>query len=256
MITVLLTNDDGIGAPGLLAMERAFNRIDNVDLWIIAPDGERSACSHGMSLSKPVCIEQYENKQKYAISGLVADCVYFGLYWCLPQKPHVVVSGINKGANLGTDVIYSGTVAGAREAAIRGIHGLSVSMVSGDDFEAAATNAAQIAVGLASLQARPSGVLNINYPSNNFKPPRLAPLGKRIYPTIVQERKMPVSGKSYFWLGASPVKDANIKNTDGWLIGQGIASATWLLIDQTDQSRHLVQGDNNNDFINLSARQK
>ena len=106
-----------------------------------ADSSERSTCSHGMTIARPIFTDEL-GPQKVAVEGLPADCVYFAMCGWMPKPPDVVVSGINEGANMGCDVIYSGTVAGAREAAVLGVHGLSVSLVEGTDFERAAANAA------------------------------------------------------------------------------------------------------------------
>jgi 5'-nucleotidase len=230
---VLLTNDDGISALGLTALERAFSALPDVDLWVVAPDRGRSTCSHGMTISRPIFTEDLGPK-RVAVDGLPADCVYFALFGLMPERPDVVVSGINQGANLGRDVIYSGTVAGAREAAILGVNGISVSLVEGTDFDRVAKNAADLALALAKLRMSPALLLNVNYPAGDFKGPRLAPLGERYYPMVVRKRISELTGRPYYWLGGPAVKDKLVPGTDGWLISKGQASATWLALDQTD----------------------
>lgn len=232
-VRVLLTNDDGIRAPGLRAIEKEFRKFDNIDLWVVAPDRERSACSHGMSLARPVYTKRLDS-QKISVDGLPVDCVYLGCYGLLPKLPHVVFSGINRGPNLGTDVITSGTVAGARQAALQGIHALAVSIVEGDDFEPVAKSAAQITIDLAKLPPEQPVLLNLNYPGGKFRGPQFARLGTRNYPRVVSRRTAPLTGQTYYWLGGSPAEKQQVGETDGWLIEQGIASATWLNLDQTN----------------------
>lgn len=125
---VLVTNDDGVGAPGLEALVLSLKK-RNHDVWIVAPSKNRSGVSHGISLSKPLEIIETEF-QTFACSGKPADCVIAALSGLLPTAPDVVLSGINQGANLGTDVLFSGTVAAARQAAIYGIPGIAVSLVT------------------------------------------------------------------------------------------------------------------------------
>jgi 5'-nucleotidase len=231
-LRVLLTNDDGIEAPGLEAFERAFEAIPGVEVWVAAPRNERSTCSHGMTLGRPVFCRE-AGTRRFAVDGLPADCVYLALFGLMPERPHVVVSGVNRGANLGSDVIYSGTVAGAREATIRGIHGIAVSLVSGDDFTSAAGSAASIAVRVREIPRSPAILLNLNYPGASFGGPLLARLGERSYPEVAEGGVAPLTGERYYWLGGPPVADRLLPGTDGWLIGRGVASATFLTLDQT-----------------------
>jgi len=232
---VLVTNDDGIAAPGLVALERALAAEPGVEVWTVAPAVEMSTCSHGMTINRPLFARRI-GERRFAVEGTPADCVYFGLFGCLPARPHVVVSGVNAGPNLGCDVIYSGTVAGAREAFVRGVNGVAVSLVEGGAFDAAAGNAAEVALAVARLEGGEPVLLNLNYPAGAFSGPRLAPLGSRDYPEAVVAREVPGRGGSYYWLGGPLVSDKQVPGTDGWLISRGVASATLLTIDQTDHA--------------------
>ena len=238
-VTVLLTNDDGIDAPGIQALESAFLELEEVELWTVAPNQERSTTSHAMTLSRPVFAEQL-GPRRYAVDGVPADCVYLALFGLMEHRPQVVVSGINNGANLGCDVIYSGTVAGAREGVIRGIHGVAASLVRGDAFEPVARSVAAIALEIAGKPVSEPLLLNLNYPGGEWSDVRFGPLGGRQYPHVVEERRAPLTKDNYYWLGGPPVKDKEIQNTDGWLIGQGYASATFLSTDQTDVEKMSV----------------
>jgi 5'-nucleotidase len=186
-----------------------------------------------MTLDRPV-VAAPRGERRFAVSGLPADCVYLALFGLLPRRPDVVVSGVNRGPNLGTDVVYSGTVAGAREAVIRRVHGVAASLVAGDDFERAASSAAEIALALAALSG-PARLLNLNYPDGPFAGPVLAPLGEREYPEEVA-RRGEIDGRGVeYTLGGPPVRDRAVPGTDGWLIANGSASATFLGVDQTDR---------------------
>ncbi len=233
-LKVLLTNDDGIHAPGISAMERALCELPDLEVWVVAPDRGCSASSHGMTLARPIFTEEL-GPRRIAVDGKPADCVYLAMFGLMGDRPDVVVSGINHGANLGCDVIYSGTVAGAREGAARGVHGVAVSLVEGNDFDSVAMSAAEIARGIARCPKSPVLLLNLNYPGGQFEGPRMAPLGVRKYPEMVEPRVAQLTNKTYYWLGGPPVEDTQTPGTDGWLIGSGIASATLLRLDQTDE---------------------
>jgi 5'-nucleotidase len=185
-----------------------------------------------MTLTVPVRAVEL-GERRFAVGGLPADCVYLALFGLMPRRPDVVISGVNRGPNLGTDVVYSGTVAGAREAVIRRVHGVSASLVSGDDYAAAADSVAGIALALAATGGPPR-LLNLNYPGPAFGGPELAPLGARTYPEEVHERLDPTTGEIRYAIGGPPVQDRCVPGTDGWLISRGVASATFLGVDQTD----------------------
>jgi len=234
-LRVLLTNDDGIDAPGLRALELALASRPEVEVWTVAPAKEMSTCSHGMTINRPLFVRQLDER-RFAVEGTPADCTYFALFGCLPERPQVVLSGVNQGPNLGADVIYSGTVAGAREAFNRGVSGVAVSLVEGREFDAAASSAVQVALEVAQLDRSEPLLLNLNYPAGQFAGPRLAPQGLRDYPEAVVSREIPGRGGRYYWLGGPLVSDHLVPGSDGWLISRGVASATLLTTDQTDRA--------------------
>lgn len=129
---ILLTNDDGYGSPGLLAMEEALQDLSGHEVWVIAPDSERSGQSHAITLKDPIR-SRCKSERHYDISGTPADCVMTAVLGIMPQRPDIVLSGINLGPNLGTDITYSGTAAAARQAAYMGICGVAMSL---NTFEA------------------------------------------------------------------------------------------------------------------------
>ena len=185
-----------------------------------------------MTLATPVSAVRLGDR-RFAVGGLPGDCVYLALFGLMPRRPDVVISGVNRGPNLGTDVVYSGTVAGAREATIRGVHGVAVSLVDGEEYTAAANSAVAIALALAATGG-PARLLNLNYPGPVFAGPELAPLGQRAYPEEASAVTDPLTGETRYTLGGPPVRDRCVPGTDGWLIARGVASATFLGIDQTD----------------------
>ena len=232
-LRVLLTNDDGIEAPGIIALRDAFLRRPDTEVFTVAPDRERSTCSHGMTLGKPVAVVERQPGM-FAVGGLPADCIFLARNTLLEQRPHVVVSGINRGANLGTDVIFSGTAAGARQAALMGVHGIAASLTAGTNFEASAAMTVTVAEAVARMPDASPLVLNLNFPAGVPKRIQMAPLGRRRYPQAARPIKGPAPDVSYYQLGGPDVHDALIPGTDGWLIDRNIASATLLAWDQTD----------------------
>jgi len=227
----LLTNDDGIGSPGLAALETEIAPLG--ELWVVAPERERSAVSQAISIHRPLRLHPI-SERRYAVDGTPVDCVYVALHHLLPRVPTVVVSGVNRGANLGTDVIYSGTVAAAREAVLRGIHGVAVSLLAGSDFRAAAAGARELVVRLARTSAAPV-LLNVNVPDGEPKGARVTLLGKRHYQDEVDARTDP-RGRPYFWIGGPGTRIDHIDGSDAEAVHAGFVSVTPLALDQTDHA--------------------
>jgi len=212
---VLLTNDDGYSAPGLRALADAMR--EHARVVVIAPEHEQSACSHALTLHRALRLRTL-GEGLHALDGTPADCVYVALFAgkrLMPRRPDLVVSGINRGLNLGFDIYYSGTVAAAREAAIRGVPAVAVSADEGADPEAAARLAAEI--GLAALDAsRKTAVpvlLNVNIPAGREWKLRATSMGRRIYGEGVEFRVDP-RGREYLWLGAPGVRHETEPGTD------------------------------------------
>ncbi len=124
-MTILLTNDDGVQSPGIAVLQEELR--EHFDVWILAPDGERSAGSHRITIGRELTVRQID-EHTYACSGTPADCVILGMLGAIPRKPDIVLSGINLGPNFGTDLIYSGTAAAARQGALMGVPGVAVSL--------------------------------------------------------------------------------------------------------------------------------
>jgi 5'-nucleotidase len=160
MHRILLTNDDGIESPALEALESALSTIGRV--IVVAPDRERSATSHGITLHHPVPYEQLA-PNRFAVQGTPADCIISALRM-FPEPPSLVISGVNRGSNLGSDILYSGTVAAASEAALQGIPAIAVSAHSRADYASAAAVAARIAAHVLAHGLPPDVILNVNYP--------------------------------------------------------------------------------------------
>ncbi|MEJ2007558.1 MAG: 5'/3'-nucleotidase SurE [Acidobacteriota bacterium] len=195
---ILLTNDDGIGAAGLKALERAL--IPLGDVTVIAPDGERSGSSQSLTLHQPLRVRKIDDHH-YAVAGTPTDAVILAIYQLLPQKPHLVVSGINPGGNLGENLIYSGTVAAAQEAALHGVPSLAISLASrkAEDYSGAAAFALELA-GRVLREGLPPGIaLNVNVPNGAIRGVRLTRQSQKISQNLVCEKKDP-RGRPYYWL--------------------------------------------------------
>jgi len=250
---ILLTNDDGINAPGLKALKQ---RLENdFEVWVVAPDVERSTSSHAMSLRSPLFVEEI-SERSFSVRGLPADCVYLALHHFMPAYADLVISGINAGANMGKDVFYSGTVAAAREGAFHGIRALASSLVQGRDFRVAADITFQVASSL--LERSDDELLpllfSLNIPGKDVKGLRTGVLGLRKYPKQVEKRTVPVTGEDYYWLGGPPIEDDLLEGTDGWLVRNSYAAITPLSLDQTqgDKVEYTAQCFRNLEDVNES----
>lgn len=243
MKTILLTNDDGFSSEGLLALKEALKDIAHI--IIIAPACEKSACGHGLTLNKPLKFVEV-GKDFYKIdNGTPSDCIYLGLHSLFQdKKPDLVVSGINLGSNMGEDITYSGTVAGAMEGSIYGIPSIAISQVLKDDKQRKDFSLAQRCIKeivekifQGSFPLPDRKLLNINIPhSQEFKGYKITQTGYRLYENSAQKNKNP-RGYEYYWLGLHPLKwrDRNIKKaiSDFEAIQKGYVSITPITLDLT-----------------------
>jgi 5'-nucleotidase len=230
---VLLSNDDGYASPGLRAMRDALAA--SADVVVVAPEAEQSATSHSLSLHRPLRLREVE-PTIFALDGTPADCVYVALHAgtrVLPRRPDLVVSGINHGMNLGQDVFYSGTVAAAREGALRGIPALATSAHHRADRTAVAELSARLGLALVNTGARGRApLINLNVPGEWTGEVRATRLGSRIYEEIVDFRRDP-RGREYLWLGGPGVRHERDEGTDTDAYDDGAASITPLVLDLT-----------------------
>jgi 5'-nucleotidase len=226
---VLVANDDGYRARGLGLLARALNPV--ADVFVCAPEVEQSAASHALSLHRPLRLFSH-GEQVFSVDGTPADCVYVALHAeqrILPRRPDVVVSGVNHGVNLGDDVFYSGTVAAAREGALKGIPSLAVSAAADASLEAAAELAARLVLALASLDAG-SMLLNVNVPKGSGWPLRATRLGRRIYRDEVEFRRDP-RGREYLWIGGPGAAHEPVPGSDTEAFDAGEVGITPLVLD-------------------------
>lgn len=232
---ILLSNDDGIEAAGLRALEAAM--ADLGDVWTVAPATEQSAKSHSLTMHEPLRVAAH-GERRFSVSGTPADSVYLAAHHLLPRKPDLVVSGINRGSNLSNDVMYSGTVAAAREAASFDIPSVAVSLwvQNADPHWKTAQQVARRVVEETIRRGLPRGVLlNLNVPDvapEGLKGIRVAPLGRRYYHPTVYENTDP-RGRKYYWIGGDHDRFDDLPGTDGPLCEAGFAVVTPLHMDLT-----------------------
>ncbi|HEV8675333.1 MAG TPA: 5'/3'-nucleotidase SurE [Methylomirabilota bacterium] len=229
---ILVSNDDGIHAPGLTALATALAAVGQV--YVVAPDRERSAIGHALTLHRPLRVDSL-GPRRFAVNGTPTDCVNLGILGILPVSPDVVVAGVNEGSNLGDDVTYSGTVSAAMEGTLLGVPALAVSLVEageGADYGPAARAAAELTRLL--LRDRESGVrlLNVNVPRGEPRGLRLTRLGRRVYSEKVTEQRDP-RGKVHYWIGAGPPAWEAGEDTDFATVRAGYISVTPLHLDLT-----------------------
>jgi 5'-nucleotidase len=227
---ILLANDDGFRALGLNALRAAL--LPHADVIVCAPETEQSASSHSLSLHRPLRLFEHGNGI-FSVDGTPADCVYVAFYAgqrILPRRPDLVLSGLNHGANLGDDVFYSGTVAAAREGALRGVPALALSAGLDTDRAQAAAEAARIALALWAEE--PSGplLLNVNIPPGSAWSSRATRLGGRFYTDAVEFRRDP-RGREYLWLGGPSVEHRPAPGSDTEAYDAGIIGLTPLVLD-------------------------
>lgn len=254
---ILVTNDDGVLSDGLERLAEALETVGEV--IVCAPSRQQSAVSHGISLHEPLRVRTL-GPRRYAVTGTPADAVFLALCEICPRRPDLVVSGINHGTNLGTDVFYSGTVAAAVEAALRGIPALAISQqlpsihdVSPQEseewqkanpwdplehlspaLEGLLRETAEFAAGLArTILARPLPpriVLNVNAPNRTSRAFHVTRLGQRIYRGSV-ERRIDPRGAPYYWLGNTVEQELDPVGTDSWALEARCYSVTPVRLD-------------------------
>ena len=230
---ILLSNDDGIDSPYLVELAAGLERMCDAELLVIAPERQRSAMSHTITLHKPLrVIEQAPGW--FAVSGTPVDCVYIGLMRVASRRPDLVVSGINDGYNLGTDVFYSGTVGAAVEGGLRGVNSMAVSLArrGRDSLAEAVELAGTLARSLIKAPAESPTVLNVNVPGKPSGRVRWTRLGKRHYEDDVHERFDP-RGRSYYWIGGGEAGIDDLERSDAQAVEAGMASVTPLSLDLT-----------------------
>jgi len=233
-MNILLSNDDGVLAYGLKTLYQELSQI--ADVVVVAPDRNRSASSNSLSLEAPLRINQHDNGF-YAVNGTPTDCVHLGITGLLKTEPDMVVAGINDGANLGDDVIYSGTVAAAIEGRFLGTPAIAVSLVGDNptNYLTAAIAVKKIIDNISSLNLSSSNVINVNVPDlpwSEIKGFLVTRLGSRHKSESIVEQTDP-RGKPIFWIGPAGKEQDAGEGTDFYAINNGYISITPIHIDLT-----------------------
>jgi 5'-nucleotidase len=239
MLKILISNDDGIDAAGIVALARAMRRIGHV--WVVAPDTQQSAVGHALTISVPLRVEEHVRDGElfgWKVNGKPADCVKLAVQRLLPERPDIVVSGINHGRNTAVSLIYSGTVSGATEGSVLGIPSVAFSL---DDVrpEADFTYAAEFAARFVPIVAErglPPGVLlNVNVPKGTEREingVRVTEQGESFWDDTYEERHDPM-GRPYYWLTGSYVKTGS-DTSDDHALDDGYVSVTPIHYRLTD----------------------
>ncbi len=242
---ILLTNDDGIHAQGIQILADIMLQAKDTKIYIVAPDHERSATGHAITMHRPLRAEEvkfYHNPllRGWSVNGTPSDCVKLAIEYLLPQKPDLVISGINLGENLGTDILYSGTVSAAIEAVILGVPALAVSLVGQEnpDFHFVAGFLQRFLKNFPAYNLPEHTLLNINIPAKDRQEiagVAVTRLGVRLYRNAFEKRIDP-RGKNYYWLAgeAIDIEDRAEGDTDVTALNNAYISITPLHFDLTN----------------------
>ncbi len=230
---ILVTNDDGFDAPGLRALADALESVGHV--VVVAPDREHSGASHALTFRRPLRVTRVA-ADRYRIDGTPTDCVHLGVFELAGGRTDLVVSGVNRGYNLGDDVTYSGTVAGAMESALLHVPAIAVSTAAADQGGPDYDGAAEVARGLAEQVLRrglPDGrFLNVNVPPPPRRGSRVTRQGTRTYRAVVVERIDP-KGEPYYWIGGPDTTPTDESDGDHRAVRDGLVSITPMHADLT-----------------------
>lgn len=235
MKRILLSNDDGIFSEGIRTLADELAPLGEV--WVVAPDRERSGSGHSLTLHHPLRVEKMQERW-YSVDGTPTDCVYLGINGILKgERPALVVSGINKGGNLGDDITYSGTVCAAMEGTILGTPSIAVSLVSsrGFNFSAAARVSRMLADRILDKGLPEDVFLNINVPAvpwEEIQGIKITHQGKRIYANAVEEKVDP-RGRTYYWIGGEDRGWLPLEGSDLHAVSSNHVSITPLHLDLT-----------------------
>jgi len=238
-LDILLTNDDGIHSPGLTALEYALSPLGNV--VTVAPDREMSATSHRITMHQPIRYQD-AGPNRHSVEGSPADCVILACLRILTRPPALVISGVNRGLNLGDDINYSGTVSAAFEAALQGIPAIAVSTFATEktDFASAAQVTARLVRRVMEHGLPPDVVLNVNFPQTWNGSVRLTRQGRQATQSVLVQSRDP-RGREYFWLdekiarakGDADGSSNHTLMTDFFAISAGYVSVSPLHLDRT-----------------------
>jgi 5'/3'-nucleotidase len=235
MPVILVTNDDGVHSPGIFALLSAMEQLG--DAFIVAPDRERSAAGHSLTLHRPLRAEEIRERV-FSINGTPTDCVTLGINKLLPQRPSLVVSGINKGANLGDDITYSGTVSAAVEGTIFGIPSIAFSLIAAKRyrFDTASRFALRLAAFVLDHSLPYDTLLNVNIPNagaEEIRGVKFTRQGKRVYDNSIQETYNPW-GEKHYWIGGGTPYWERGEDMDIDAVQKNFISITPIHLDLTN----------------------
>ena len=228
---LLVTNDDGVHAPGIGALWRALGDLGEV--FVVAPDREVSACSQSLTLKHPLRAEKIDERV-YAVDGTPADCVNLAVVKLLPRRPDLVLSGINRGANLGEDIFYSGTIGGAREGTFFGLPAIAISLAAKaeTDFSHAAAFATRLVTTVLEKGLPERTLLNVNVPPGQPRGAAITIQGRREHEGTILEALDP-RRRTYYWIEEGRDRWLADEMSDIHAVRQGLISVSPLQIDTT-----------------------
>ena len=237
---ILLCNDDGVHAPGLDVLEQAARAL-SPHVWVVAPEREQSGASHSLTLHRPLRVRQLAER-RFAVDGTPTDCVLMAINHILADHPpDLVLSGINRGGNLGEDISYSGTVAAAIEATLLGTPAIALSLMADADetarWDTAAAHFAPVVRGLAAAGWPRNVFINVNFPDlppDRIAGTRVTSQGRRKLGDELVERKDP-RGRSYYWIGSMRIEEQSRTGSDLAAVKAGAISVTPLHLDFTHE---------------------
>jgi 5'-nucleotidase len=245
---LLLVNDDGIDAPGIILLEKIMRRYTD-EIWVVAPDEEKSGASHSISMNVPVRVRKRDDRH-FAIKGTPTDCVLLGIYEIMSQKPTLLLSGINRGANLGEDITYSGTAAAAMEGALMGIPAVALSQVFAPratvPWDTAEHYAPIVLEALVEAEWPPNSFVNVNFPDalpHEVTGTRVTRQGQRPPGSFRPERRIDGRDVPYYWIKIAYEDGGYDQGTDLEAIRDKALSITPVQLNMTDHRflKHLQQ---------------
>jgi len=238
---ILVTNDDGIHAPGLKLLERVAKQLAR-DVWVVAPEFEQSGASHSLTLTEPLRIRRV-SRRRFAVRGTPTDCVMMAIHELLPERrPDLVLSGVNRGANLAEDVTYSGTIAAAMEGTLLGVPSIALSqcLTPGHQpkWSTAEHHAVDVIRRLADAGWPEDVLINVNFPDVAYSAVagiQVCRQGHRGFEDLVVDARVDARGQPYYWLGFRRRSESFAANTDLTAVLDGKISVTPLQLDLTDR---------------------
>ena len=240
---ILISNDDGIFSNGIQTLTKRLSQEADYQVYVVAPDRERSATGHALTLHDPLRVEEValpgNAKGAWSTTGTPSDCVKFGISALLPEVPDLIVSGINHGPNLANEILYSGTVSAAMEGAFLKIPSIAVSLAGYgyNDFSVAAEFIARLLRVLPAMKLPGKTLLNVNVPAipaSEIKGVAVTELGVRLYDDHFDKRMDP-RGRVYYWLSGHAVEESREEGTDTWAILNQMISITPIAFNMTNR---------------------